>query len=82
MTRKCNFCGNKKFRAKTVQYILRKNGKFLIMDNVPCEECEFCGEQYFKASDLKKIEARFERLTAGHKKPERRIMVPVERFAA
>lgn len=49
----CNFCGNKNFRSKCVQYIYRHNGQFLIVENVPCEECEYCGEQYFIYSDIR-----------------------------
>ena len=82
MNKKCNFCGNKNFKHKTVQYILRRNNRVFIMDGVPCEECEYCGEQYFNALDLKKIDSRFEKVTTGHKKPYRKIMVPVEQFAA
>jgi len=56
MNKVCNFCGNKNFRIKKVQYIYRHDGKFLIVNDVPCEECEYCGEQYFKSDVLKKIE--------------------------
>lgn len=38
----CNFCGNKNFKEKHIQYIYRLNGKFQIVNNVPCEECEYC----------------------------------------
>jgi YgiT-type zinc finger domain-containing protein len=81
MVKKCNFCGNKNFSNKTVQYILKRENRIFIMDKVPCEECDFCGEQYFHATDLKKIEARFEKVTTGHAKPKRRIMVPIETYA-
>lgn len=81
MEKKCNFCGNKNFSVKKVQYILRKDKHIFIMDGVPCEECNFCGEQYFSAGDLKKIDARFNKVITGGKKPMKRIMVPVERYA-
>ena len=32
---------------KTVQYIYRHDGKFLVVNEVPCEECTYCGERYY-----------------------------------
>ena len=55
----CNFCGNRNFKEKNVQYIYKHDDQFLVVNNVPCEECEFCGEQYFKADVLKRIEKSF-----------------------
>jgi len=80
MDKVCNFCGNKNFRMKKVQYIYKHNGKYLIVDNVPCEECEYCGEQYFEAQSLKKIEADFNKIYFSGKEPKKKIQVPVEEF--
>ena len=54
MNKSCNFCRNKNFKEKHVQYIYKHDDRFLVVNNVPCEECEYCGEQYFKAEVLKK----------------------------
>ena len=80
MDKVCNFCGNKNFRMKKVQYIYKHNDKYLIVNNVPCEECEHCGEQYFQAQSLKKIEADFNKIYISGKEPKKRIQVPVEEF--
>ncbi len=80
MDKVCNFCGNKNFRMKKVQYIYRHDDKYLIVNDVPCEECEYCGEQYFKAQSLKKIEADFNKIYISGKKPKKKIQVPVEEF--
>ena len=80
MKRTCNFCGNKNFREKRVQYVYKHDGQFLILNNVPCEECEYCGEQYFKAEALKKIEKDFMDIHFSKKKTRRKINVPVEEF--
>ena len=80
MNKICSFCGNKNFSSKEVQYIYKHDGKYLIINNVPCEECEYCGEQYFKAQALKKIEADFNRIYSSGKKPAREIQVPMEEF--
>ncbi len=59
----------------------RHDDRFLLVNNVPCEECEYCGEQYFKAEVLKKIEKSFEEIILSRKKAKREIKVPVEEFA-
>ncbi len=81
MGKVCNFCGDKNFRKKRVQYIYKHEDNFLIVNNVPCEKCEHCGEQYFKAGVLKKIERDFERIYSLAKRPKKKIEVPVEEFA-
>lgn len=80
MRKVCNFCGNKNFKEKKVQYIYKHDDKMIIMNNVPCEECEFCGEQYFKAVVLKKIEKEFKKIHQFGKKVKERIIVPLEDF--
>ena len=81
MSKVCSFCGNKNFRIKKVQYIYRHDGKFLIVNDVPCEECEYCGEQYFKADVLKKIENDFMEIHSIGRKPKQLIQIPIEEFA-
>lgn len=80
MDKVCNFCGNKNFKTKKVQYIYRRHDKYLIVNNVPCEECEYCGEQYFQARSLKKIETDFNNIYISGKEPKKKIQVPVEEF--
>ena len=81
MSKECSFCGNQKTIKKTVQYIYKHNGKFLLVNNVPCEECEFCGEQYFAANVLKKIEREFNEIYNDGKKAAGMVTVPVEDYA-
>ena len=76
----CNFCGNKNTRKAQVQYIYRYDERFLIVNNVPCEQCEFCGEQYFEAQVLKNIEHDFKRIYASGKKATKEVKVPVEEY--
>ncbi|MBI4688714.1 MAG: YgiT-type zinc finger protein [Nitrospirae bacterium] len=77
----CNFCGNKNFREKHVQYIYKHNDRFLLVNNVPCEECEYCGEQYFHAEALRKIEKDFNAIHVSGKRAKRETTVPIEEFA-
>ena len=80
MKKICNFCGNKNFKEKHMQYIYKHDNQFLVVNNVPCEECEYCGEQYFKAGVLKKIEKDFEDIYFSGKKAKREVKIPVEEF--
>ncbi|NCO84216.1 MAG: YgiT-type zinc finger domain-containing protein [Nitrospirae bacterium CG_4_10_14_3_um_filter_44_29] len=81
MTKICNFCGNKNFREKHVQYIYKYDNQLLVVNNVPCEECEYCGEQYFKTEVLKKIEEDFKTIYLSGKKALKEVTVPIEEFA-
>ena len=81
MTKTCNFCGNKNFRERHVQYIYKYDNRFLVVNNVPCEECEYCGEQYLKAEVLNKIEEDFKAIYLSGKKAGKEVKVPVEEFA-
>ncbi len=77
----CNFCGNKNFAKKKVQYIYRHEGKFLVVNNVPCEECTYCGERYYEGPVLERIEREFIEIYHSGKKPKTEVSVPVEEYA-
>jgi YgiT-type zinc finger domain-containing protein len=81
MNKICNFCGNKNFTLKNVNYIYKRDNKYLLVNDVPCEECDFCGEQYFKAEALKKIELDYNDIYLSGKKVLKEIKMPVEEFA-
>jgi len=78
--KKCNFCGNKHVRETQAQYIYRCDNRFLVVNNVPCEQCEFCGEQYFKAEVLRNIEHDFNKIYTKGKKVKKEMRVPVEEY--
>lgn len=59
----------------------KRDDRFLLVNNVPCEQCDFCGEQYFAAGVLKQIEGEFESIYESGKKVATEIRVPVEEFA-
>ena len=80
MNTKCNFCGNKNFRELQVQYIYKHDNKFLIVNDVPCEQCEYCGEQYFEGKVLRKIEEEFNQIHIKGKTPKQELIVPIEHF--
>lgn len=80
MRKVCNFCGNKNFTEKKVQYIYKHNGDYLFVNSVPCEECDYCGEQYYKSGVLKKIEQNFIKIYSAKKKVKKQVKVPVEEY--
>jgi len=77
----CHFCGNKNFNKNKVQYTYMRDDKYIMIDDVPCEQCEFCGEQYFEARVLKNIEMEFDAIHLQSKNVKKMIMVPVEAYA-
>ncbi len=80
MTKTCNFCSNKNFTEKRINYIYKRDDKYLMVNDVPCEVCDFCGEQYFKADVLKKIERDYNDIYIAGKKTMKEIRIPVEEF--
>jgi YgiT-type zinc finger domain-containing protein len=80
MNTKCNFCGNKNFKEKKVQYIYKHDNKFLIVNDVPCEQCEYCGEQYFDGKVLRQIEEEFQSIYVHGKIPKHEMRVPIEKY--
>ncbi len=76
----CHFCGNKNFKDSKVQYTYKRDNKYIIVDDVPCEQCEYCGEQYFEANVLRNIEAEFEAIHSKGKIVKNKIVIPVEEY--
>lgn len=78
---KCHFCGSEDFEERQVEYIYRRNGKYLIVRDLPCEVCLRCGERYYPAEALLAVEARFKAIHEHQREPEDTLTVPVEPFA-
>lgn len=76
----CHFCGNKNFKSTKVQYTYKHNDKYLMVEDVPCEQCEYCGEQYFEGRVLKQIEKEFNAIHSNNKKVKKELIIPVEQF--
>lgn len=76
---KCHFCGGEEFEERHVEYVYRREGKYLIVRNVPCEVCLSCGERYYPAA-LLAIEKRFKEIHEKHEVPQHTIKVPIEAF--
>ncbi len=76
----CHFCGNKNFKSTKAQYTYKHNDKYLMVEDVPCEQCAYCGEQYFEGSVLKQIEKEFNAIHSKNKKVKKELIIPVEQF--
>ena len=77
----CSFCGNRNFNKIVTQYTYKRDSKFIIIDDVPCQRCEYWGEQYFEAKILKNIEAAFNDIYSKGKKIKRSITIPIESYS-
>ncbi len=77
----CQFCGNKHLKELAVQYTLKHDDRFFIVNDVPCIQCEYCGEQYFQVDVLKQIETEFQAIYQQGKKATMEVLVPVEHFS-
>jgi len=80
--RKCHFCGGEEFEERRVEYVYRREGKYLIVRDVPCEVCLNCGERYYPGDALLAIERRFKAIHEEHEIPQQTVQVPIEAFAA
>ena len=81
MDKICSFGGKSDIVKKKVQYIYKKEDKFMVINNVPCDECSYCGERYYHADVLKQIEREFDDLVNGKRKAKIEVAVPVEEYA-
>ena len=78
---KCHFCCSEDFEERRGEYIYRRNGKYLIVRDVPYEVCLHCGERYYPASTLLAIERRFKTIQEQKSEPRETLLVPIEPFA-
>ena len=77
----CHFCGNKNFKTRNIQYTYKRDGKYIMVDDVPCEQCEYCGEQYFEARVIKNIEEEFDAVYIKGKSVKRKVTIPIEAYS-
>ena len=78
---RCHICGNVDFEKRLVEYIYRRGGEYLVVQNVPCEVCLHCGERYYEGEVLLSIERRFKAIHERHAKPQSQRLIPVEVYA-
>lgn len=78
---RCYVCGHSDFDERRVEYVYRRQGKYLIVRDVPCEVCLHCGERYYAGATLLQIEQRFKALRYPMTQLHPMLQVPVEAFA-
>jgi len=78
---RCYVCGHSNFDERRVEYVYRRQGKYLIVRDVPCEVCLHCGERYYAGETLLEIEKRFKALGSSMTHLHPMLQVPVEAFA-
>ena len=78
---RCHICGSVDFEERRVEYIYRRDGEYLVVQNVPCEVCLHCGERYYQGEVLLSIERRFRAIHDRQVKPQSQRLIPVEVYA-
>lgn len=76
----CPFCGSEDCEERRVEYIYRRNDKYLIVRDMPCEACLRCGERYYPAEALLAVEARFKAIHDKQREAKETLAIPVESF--
>lgn len=71
----CHFCGGA-VEEKIQPRELRRNGRLILVENVPMGVCTQCGERYL----LPEVAEQIDRLLEGRTNPEKTIEVPVFQF--
>lgn len=78
---KFSFCGHDRFGSKSASYIYQRDGKFLFLDRVPCDECQTCGQRYFDEQVLGKIQREFEAIYFKGKTARTVVLVPAQDYS-
>ncbi len=68
----CYFCGGL-VEEKTISYMRKWKGKYILIENVPAGVCNQCGEKYFEA----KVAEKMDNLMLKKEKAKRKISIPV-----
>ncbi len=79
--KKCNFCGATRYERRQIQYFYSREGKYLLVPNMPVEVCAECGMIYYDAEVLKEVERRFFAIHEGREQPDRVVEVPEKAIA-
>ena len=63
----CLNCKKGNMRETTTTYYKKIDGKYFIVEDVPCFVCDYCGEKSFNLKTLEKIETIIEGITEAKK---------------
>jgi YgiT-type zinc finger domain-containing protein len=81
MIKKCNFCGSEQYEERRREYLYSREGKYLLVPNMPVEVCANCGMVYYSGPILEEVERHFFAIHGNVEKPDRYIEVPEKSFA-
>ena len=80
-TKPCPFCGSTEFESRPVEYLYRRDEKYLLVPDMPAMLCRKCGERYYDGASLLKVEQHFNAIHQHTEKPDRYLQVPVMEFS-
>ncbi|PKO22724.1 MAG: YgiT-type zinc finger domain-containing protein [Chloroflexi bacterium HGW-Chloroflexi-1] len=78
---RCYICGHRECEERSVTYVYRRHGDYLIVRDVPCEVCLHCGERYYAGTALLEIERRFMAIYEQAAQPYQTVQASVVAFA-
>ena len=77
----CNFCGSDCYEERRIEYLYSREGKYLLVPNMPVEVCLKCGMIYYSGPVLEDVERHFFAIHQDIEKPDRYIEVPEKAYA-
>ncbi|MGQ9628280.1 MAG: type II toxin-antitoxin system MqsA family antitoxin [Anaerolineae bacterium] len=80
--KKCPVCGSTTYEVRLLEYIYRRDGRYLIVRDVPAEVCTICQTRFYRAEVLQEIERLFQAIYTEKRQPAGSITVPVESYQA
>ena len=81
MTKRCLYCGSKSFEARRIPYLYQRQGRYLLVPNMPVEVCTRCAMEYFAGPDLEAVERQFCAIERHEEQPDKVVQVPVKQYA-
>ncbi len=71
----CTYCRGG-VEERRIEYDYRRQGKLLVVSNVPAGVCRQCGETYFTPEVLKKMDKFYHDIFDRHQAPQGVLTVP------
>jgi len=76
---RCNYCAGEAFELRHVPYLYEREGKYLLVPNMPVEICVQCGMEYYDGRALEEAERHFFAIHRHEEAPDSTLEVPVKK---
>ena len=75
----CNYCGGEVFETKRMPYLYQREGKYLLVPDMPVRICGKCGMEYYEGKALEEAERHFLAIHSHEEAPDGTVEVPIKR---